>query len=250
MAIDNVLALFMLPLFGTLSDKCKSRFGRRTPFIVVGTIIACVCFIMMSVADNAQLAKLNQYLNAAMEGSGFGKITFTAASNLKTRYDDVMAGKYAIGWGAWGGAALYPFGMMQCYMDPDYTKIHEIGCWSPATETLELTFTNSKGETVTDTLTWQVWSQSLEGTGKYATETNKVKLAILAQLEEKYLNLYYCIPMAGTTVCTLLSYQVDEYTDNYNLMYGFGGFRLMSWNYTDAEWAAYVAEQGGTLNYK
>ena len=204
----------------------------------------------MESADNSQLAKLNQYLNAALEGSGFGKITFTAAGNLSTRYDDVIAGKYAIGWGAWGGAALYPFGMMQCYMDPDYTKIHEIGCWSPATETLELTFTNSKGETVTDTLTWQVWSQSMEGTGKYATETNEVKLQILAQLEEKYLDLYYCIPMAGTTICTLLSYQVDEYTDNYNLMYGFGGFRLMSWNYTDAEWAAYVAEQGGTLNYK
>ena len=57
MAIDNVLALFMLPLFGGLSDKCKSRFGRRTPFIVIGTLVACVCFIMMSVADNAQLLK-------------------------------------------------------------------------------------------------------------------------------------------------------------------------------------------------
>ena len=58
MAIDNILALFMLPLFGGLSDKCKSRFGRRTPFIVIGTLVACVCFIMMSVADNAQLVKL------------------------------------------------------------------------------------------------------------------------------------------------------------------------------------------------
>jgi MFS family permease len=38
MAIDNILALFMLPLFGTLSDKCKSRHGRRTPFIVAGTV--------------------------------------------------------------------------------------------------------------------------------------------------------------------------------------------------------------------
>lgn len=60
MAIDNVLALFMLPLFGTLSDKCRSRFGRRTPFIVLGTVVACVCFVMMSVADCAQLAKLKE----------------------------------------------------------------------------------------------------------------------------------------------------------------------------------------------
>ena len=40
MAIDNVLALFMLPLFGSLSDKCKSPMGRRTPFILIGTIVA------------------------------------------------------------------------------------------------------------------------------------------------------------------------------------------------------------------
>ncbi len=204
----------------------------------------------LEAADNSQLAKLNQYLNAAMADSGFGTIEFEAVGGLQTRYDDVIAGSYAIGWGAWGGAAFYPFGMMQVYMDPDYTKVHESGSWSPKTETLTLTFTNSAGETVTDTLTWQVWSQSLEGTGKYASENNEVKLAILAQLEEKYLNLYYCIPMAGTTACTLLSYQVDEYTENYNIMYGFGGLRLMTWNYSDAEWADYVAEQGGTLNYK
>ena len=33
LAIDNVLALFMLPLFGALSDKTKTRFGKRTPYI-------------------------------------------------------------------------------------------------------------------------------------------------------------------------------------------------------------------------
>ena len=40
MAADNVLALFLLPLFGGLSDKCTSRFGRRRPFIFFGTISA------------------------------------------------------------------------------------------------------------------------------------------------------------------------------------------------------------------
>jgi MFS family permease len=56
MALDNVLALFMLPLFGALSDKNKSRFGRRTPYIVIGTIIAAVAFVGLSFIDNAQLA--------------------------------------------------------------------------------------------------------------------------------------------------------------------------------------------------
>ena len=59
MALDNILALFMLPLFGIISDKCKSKMGRRTPFILIGTIIAASLFISLSFVDNAQLKKLD-----------------------------------------------------------------------------------------------------------------------------------------------------------------------------------------------
>ena len=55
MALDNVLALFMLPLFGAISDKHHSKWGRRTPFIVVGTLIAAVMLIALPFVDNAQL---------------------------------------------------------------------------------------------------------------------------------------------------------------------------------------------------
>ena len=55
MALDNVLALFILPLFGAISDKHHSKWGRRTPFIVVGTLIAAVMLIALSFVDNAQL---------------------------------------------------------------------------------------------------------------------------------------------------------------------------------------------------
>lgn len=54
MALDNVLALFMLPLFGAISDKCMSKYGRRTPFIVVGTVLAVVAFIGLSYIDGMQ----------------------------------------------------------------------------------------------------------------------------------------------------------------------------------------------------
>ncbi len=59
MAMDNVLALFLLPLFGTLSDRCTSRHGRRTVFIVVGTMLASVLLIILSVADNFQLKNIS-----------------------------------------------------------------------------------------------------------------------------------------------------------------------------------------------
>ena len=58
MAADNVLALFMLPLFGAISDKCSHKKGRRTPFIVMGTLIAAVALICLSFIDNAQLKHL------------------------------------------------------------------------------------------------------------------------------------------------------------------------------------------------
>jgi len=52
MGIDNVLALFLLPLFGALSDKVNSRFGKRTPFIVCGTILAVISLMILPWADN------------------------------------------------------------------------------------------------------------------------------------------------------------------------------------------------------
>ena len=194
--------------------------------------------------DNDQLTKLNQYINAALEGSGFGTVTFEAVGNINDRYGDVPAGKFAIGYGAWSGLAFYPFRSLQVYTDPYQYAINEAGCWNPATEELTLTV---EGEEVT--MTWQDWGNSMIGIGKYASASNEIKLEITAKLEEEFLKKYYRIPLAVTTDCTLLSGKADYYTDDYNIMYGFGDFRLMRYNYTDAEWSVYVAEQGGRLDY-
>lgn len=60
MALDNVLALFLLPLFGAISDRCTGRMGKRTPFILVGTLCAAVLFVSLSFADNLQLKHIEQ----------------------------------------------------------------------------------------------------------------------------------------------------------------------------------------------
>ena len=59
MALDNILAVFMLPIFGALSDKCATKYGKRTPFITVGTILAAVALIGLSFVDNAQLNNIS-----------------------------------------------------------------------------------------------------------------------------------------------------------------------------------------------
>ena len=54
MAVDNILALFLLPFFGNLSDKTKTRFGKRTPYIVIGTAISVVLMLLLPVATKAK----------------------------------------------------------------------------------------------------------------------------------------------------------------------------------------------------
>ena len=54
MALDNMLAIFLLPLFGHLSDKRNSRIGRRTTFILWGTILAVAFMICMAVVEHVE----------------------------------------------------------------------------------------------------------------------------------------------------------------------------------------------------
>ncbi|MBE6732461.1 MAG: SLC45 family MFS transporter [Ruminococcaceae bacterium] len=53
MAADNVLALFLLPLFGGLSDRCKSRLGKRRPFILFGSLLSVVLMLGLPLLDNS-----------------------------------------------------------------------------------------------------------------------------------------------------------------------------------------------------
>lgn len=196
-------------------------------------------------SNHNQVAKMNQYLNAAMEESGFGTITLEAVGDIPSRHDKVPEGEYAIGYGAWGGAAFYPFRNMQVYCDTEENKVNELGCWDPATEELTI---DINGEKVT--MTWQDWSRALVGTGPYADANFGVKLQVTATMEKEFLNKYYRIPLAASCASFLQSYQVKNYTEKYNIMYGFGGLELMTYNYTDAQWAEYVANAGGTLSYE
>ena len=54
MAVDNVLALFLLPIFGTWSDKVNTKLGKRIPFIIVGTLLSVLAMFFMPIADNSR----------------------------------------------------------------------------------------------------------------------------------------------------------------------------------------------------
>ena len=58
MAADNIMAVFLLPVFGALSDKCRSKRGRRTPFITIGATLAAVLLLTLSFAEKSQLKNI------------------------------------------------------------------------------------------------------------------------------------------------------------------------------------------------
>ena len=58
MAFDNIMAVILLPLFGALSDKSNSKHGRRTPYIVVGTVLSAFAFMALAYTDQVQTLKI------------------------------------------------------------------------------------------------------------------------------------------------------------------------------------------------
>ena len=56
MAADNVLALFLLPLFGAISDRTNTKIGKRMPFILFGTGCAIILMNLLPLLDNSYAA--------------------------------------------------------------------------------------------------------------------------------------------------------------------------------------------------
>ncbi len=68
MAADNVLALFLLPLFGGLSDRCKARIGRRKPYVLAGTLAAVVLMLALPFLDDSYFTAAATWKLAAFIG--------------------------------------------------------------------------------------------------------------------------------------------------------------------------------------
>ena len=72
MAADNVLALFLLPLFGSLSDKTSTRIGKRMPYVLFGTGAAIILMNILPIIDNSYSAA----------PSGFKTVSFVIVLGL------------------------------------------------------------------------------------------------------------------------------------------------------------------------
>jgi maltose/moltooligosaccharide transporter len=82
MTFDNLLGLFLLPFFGTLSDRSKSRSGKRTPFITYGILIASILIVGVAVVDFYQQSAV---VDLGITGiiNNQGAYSFSTAASLK-----------------------------------------------------------------------------------------------------------------------------------------------------------------------
>jgi hypothetical protein len=109
------------------------------------------------------------------------------------------------------------------------------------------------------TLNLKQWSDALNGTAVTVGDKTynygdgqadiETRLTILGAFEAKILSFYNYLPVLEDGSMALLSQQVYYVVEEYNPIMGRGGLAYTKYNFTDAEWTAHVASQGGELKY-
>ncbi|RKJ22027.1 hypothetical protein D7X48_00065 [bacterium D16-50] len=198
---------------------------------------------------------LNTSLNKAAEGTGLeGKILITPSAPVGNKWsDNLRNGVMDTQMAGWSGATLDPFGMADTWTDANKAYW---GNWFDASK-YDLTI-NLDGADIT--MSVRDWALCLNGAMKTAQDGKEYnfgygqtsvdnRLNILAEIEKFMLTAYNCVPIMQNGSGSLLSQQVYYVVEEYNPMMKRGGIQYMKYNYNDAEWAEYVASQGGTLQY-
>ena len=202
-----------------------------------------------------RLDYMTEKANEAAAGTPFeGKIEFKPSAPLGNAWaDNVKAGLVDTVLGGWTGSMMDPFGLIEVYTNPSYQYDAK---WFDAT-TVDLTLTLGGNEI---TMNLDEWTKALNGTviTKDGVDYNfgdgvgdpEDRLAILAGIEKTVLLTYNYLPMMEEGSMALLSQKAYYIIEDYNPVLGRGGITYLRYNYTDAEWDAYVAEQpNGELTY-
>lgn len=187
-----------------------------------------------------------------------GKLRFTRDDTLGNGYYDAIRTNqvdllFGVGW---TGSPLNPYSLMEAYISDNYR-------FDPSWDTAAIPMTVSiHGEALTTpVLTWyEILNGETRGVAAedgtlrdyacgIAEGDPEARLDILAALENAVLMNYDSIPMSDDCRAELKGRQVRFFTEEAVFGMDYGGFRYLTYDYTDAEWDAYVASCGGRLSY-
>ena len=201
---------------------------------------------------------VNNYTEAVKGTKLEGKLTFSRDDTLGNAFSDALKNNqvdmlFGVGW---TGSALDPYGLIEAYVYTDYQ-------YDDCTDFTAITCDIEINGTVY-TASVQDWQKIMNGaactitaadgsTMEYSCGTAdkdpETRLAILGALEGAVLQNYNFLPIMDDASAQLRGQQIEYYTEEYIFGMGFGGMKYYTFNYTDAEWDAYVAENNGELDY-
>lgn len=205
-------------------------------------------FLVNCYTDAVKGTKLEGKLKFSMDDT----IGNAFAQSLQTNQVDIL---FLVGW---TGSALDPYGLMEAYTSANYQYDPS---WDTTKETTDVTLTDGKTYTAT---VWD-WTDALAGTvisvtdedgnvsefsAGYSDGNEEDRFLVLAALEGAVLETYDMIPMVDDAIAQMRGMQVEYHTEDYIFGMAFGGIKYYTYNYDDAEFDQFIAEQGGTLNYK
>lgn len=213
-------------------------------------------------ADSDFMTKTIDYLNEKMAevtaGTPFdGKVKFVKSAPYGNDWSNkIKSGLSDTVLAGWTGSKMNPFSLTDLYVNPAYQ--YDAG-WFNA-DSVDLTLTVPVNGTATEvTMNIHNWSDALNGAtvtvggvdynfgeGQADVET---RLTIMAGIEGKVLETYDYLPMLQDGAIFLLAQKAYYVVDEFNPVLSYGGLAYLKYNYNDAEWNSYVAEQGGELSY-
>ena len=226
-----------------------------------------ITIVYGSSIDNAKQRQRCQYvqdlLNNLCAGTGLeGKITLSFdASAGKDWSNAFRSGATQIGFGyGFSGNPFNPFDIAGSFVDPDNTLNYHT-YWDTKSENMTLTMPAGDYEGAGKTITMSLcnWYKCLNGLADKANGDTEVynwdagyapasaRLVVLAALEEKVIQKAYSIMLIGEYNGELSSPKFSQISYDYNTFMNYGGMRYLVVNYTDAEWAEYVAAHNNDL---
>lgn len=117
MGIDNVLSLFLLPIFGKWSDNINTKRGKRTPFVFIGTILSVVIMIFVPITASSQLKDAKSLRNKIYAVETTADFTYEASDGrVYTSADEFYTMMYE---------TESKSGVGYAYSDHDYLKLND-----------------------------------------------------------------------------------------------------------------------------
>lgn len=226
-----------------------------------------ITIVYGSSIDNAKQRQRCQYvqdlLNTLCAGTGLeGKITLKFDASAGDKWSNAFrSGATQIGFGyGFGGNPFNPFDIVGGFVDPE-NSLNYHTYWDTKNEKMTLTMPAGDYEGAGKTITMSLcnWYKCLNGLADKANGDTEVynwdagyapasaRLVVLAALEEKVIQKAYSVMLISEYSGELSSPKFSQISYDYNTFMAYGGMRYLVVNYTDAEWAEYVAAHNNDL---